>query len=493
MSQGYARKGMASSMPVSDHEPWQRPDEWLDFPVIPTDEQRIYMLVAVLNNGSNHFAFTCQGAYRVDWGDGNGWENVASNTSAEKNLAWADYAGNPTTAQGWRQALITVEPQDASNLTYFNLNDRHSALAVANNSGLLDLQISAPQLSTLWLSSSTVQVRHGWLQRVGIQGSTDLTTLQNAFRGLSGLVKIEGVEWTANVYDFVTCFYLCSSLLEIEFVTTSATATNFMFYGCQSLREVPEFDLSNCSSVANMFTNCSSLRSVPFFDLSLCNSTSNMFAGCNSLESVPLYDLSACTVTSSMFLNCYSLVSVPLFDLSSVTTAASMFQNCYSITTVPLFNLSNCTNTNNMFNSCLSLTEVPNFDLSASTNTSYMFNSCTSLTSLSLSLPATTSIIDFARSCTALRECHISDLGNVSTASTFAFASNSALESLTVGGLRYGINVASSQLQAAALDALYTSLGTAAGSQAIVVTNNPGTSGDTPTIATSKGWTVTGS
>lgn len=57
------------------------------------------------------------------------------------------------------------------------------------------------------------------------------------------------------------------------------------------------------------------------------------------------------------------------------------------------------------------------------------------------------------------------------------------------------VNVAGSQLTAAALDALYRSLpdrtGLAAG--AITVTGNPGTGADTPAIATAKNWTVTGS
>jgi hypothetical protein len=49
------------------------------------------------------------------------------------------------------------------------------------------------------------------------------------------------------------------------------------------------------------------------------------------------------------------------------------------------------------------------------------------------------------------------------------------------------------RLTGAALDALYTSLGTAAGAQTLTVTTNHGTVDDTPSIATAKGWTVSGS
>lgn len=57
-----------------------------------------------------------------------------------------------------------------------------------------------------------------------------------------------------------------------------------------------------------------------------------------------------------------------------------------------------------------------------------------------------------------------------------------------------GINVAGQQLTAAALNQMYTDLGTRrGGSAAIMVVGNPGTAADDPTIATAKGYTVFGS
>jgi hypothetical protein len=48
------------------------------------------------------------------------------------------------------------------------------------------------------------------------------------------------------------------------------------------------------------------------------------------------------------------------------------------------------------------------------------------------------------------------------------------------------------KLSAAALDEIYTNLPSATG-QTITVSGNYGITGDDPTIATAKGWTVTGS
>ena len=58
-------------------------------------------------------------------------------------------------------------------------------------------------------------------------------------------------------------------------------------------------------------------------------------------------------------------------------------------------------------------------------------------------------------------------------------------------GVKFSINVSGGKLSAAALNALYSNLATVT-SQTITVSGNWGAAGDDPTIATAKGWTVTG-
>ena len=147
-----------------------------------------------------------------------------------------------------------------------------------------------------------------------------------------------------------------------------------------------------------------------------------------------------------MFFNCYSLQSVPLFDTSAVTNMLGMFNNCYSLQFVPLFDTSAVTNMSNMFNTCVSLQSVPALDVSAvssSANFGSMFATCRSLVRIEAS--------DF----------------------------------------NYTFSVSGCKLGAVSLDEIYTNLPTVVG-QTITVTNNYGTAGDDPTIATAKGWTVTG-
>jgi hypothetical protein len=100
----------------------------------------------------------------------------------------------------------------------------------------------------------------------------------------------------------------------------------------------------------------------------------------------------------------------------------------------------------NMFASCVSLTAVPALVTTAvpiATNLSGMFTTCNSLARIQAK--------DF----------------------------------------KFTFSVAACKLSAVALDEIYTNLPVVVG-QTITVSNNYGTTGDDPTIATAKGWTVTG-
>jgi len=64
------------------------------------------------------------------------------------------------------------------------------------------------------------------------------------------------------------------------------------------------------------------------------------------------------------------------------------------------------------------------------------------------------------------------------------------LEEMIVPGLQNGFTIAGSNMGATALDAMFTSLGTASGTQTITITGNPGASSCTTSIATLKGFTI---
>jgi surface protein len=148
---------------------------------------------------------------------------------------------------------------------------------------------------------------------------------------------------------------------------------------------------------------------------------------------------------NAMFQTCYSLQSVPLFNTASVTNMGSMFYNCNSLQSVPLFNTASVTNMGSMFFNCHSIKEIPAFDCAAVTtgNFSNTFYACLSLASIKILNP------------------------------------------------KFSFSVAGCALSAAALNEIYGNLFNTTG-QTITVTSNYGTTGDDPTIATAKNWTVSG-
>ena len=71
------------------------------------------------------------------------------------------------------------------------------------------------------------------------------------------------------------------------------------------------------------------------------------------------------------------------------------------------------------------------------------------------------------------------------------FASCNSLSRIQASNFRFSFSVANCRLGATELNEIYTNLPVVVG-QTITVSNNVGTTGDDPTIATAKGWTVTG-
>ena len=207
------------------------------------------------------------------------------------------------------------------------------------------------------------------------------------------------------------------------------------------------------------------LKRVWIKELGAITSAAFLFANCNSLQSVHLFNTSSVTNMTNMFNNCNSLKTVPLFNTSSVTNMASMFINCYSIESVPLFNTSSVTNMSSMFLACRVLQSIPLFVTSTLTNSTSMFNVCQSLVSVSIN-------------------------GIALTTTTTMFTSCTSMQKIVLSGLSRGVSLLNCQLSATALNDFFTSLGTASGSQTIIVTGNPGASTCDTTIATSKGFTV---
>lgn len=424
----------------------------------------------------------------------------------------------------YKQAVVVITPNGGT-LTQVNLNVKHNQTGLQKYcSGWLELLIGGKDFNTTGITigstSGTNNLNYYQLQKVSAVSFGSQVNLTYMLNDCRALRTVDFGDSTANVTSMSYMFYYCTTLLVVPpfnmssvdvlgsmfqycfalvaagpFHIPSATSAYQMFSGCNALTTVslsgtssltdasymfqncaalvaaPFFDTSHVTLMASMFSNCPSLTTVPLYNTASVTSMNSIFGSCGSLETVPLFNTGSVTDMSSMFAYCNTLAAVPLFDTSHVTSMSSMFSNCGSLLGVPLFNTALVTSMVSMFANCYNLVTVPPFSTSGVTSMNGMFSGCSALTSV----PAMS-----AAGATA------------STSYNTMFSGCSNLSSIKMTGFKYTFSIFGCKLSGAALDALYTNLASVS-AQTITVTNNWGTATDTPSIATAKGWTVTGS
>ena len=283
--------------------------------------------------------------------------------------------------------------------------------------------------------------------------------------------------------------------------------------------------------MSSMFNSCNSLQSVPLFNTAAVIDMSSMFNYCYSLQTVPLFNTAAVTNMSSMFNGCYSIQSVPLFNTAAVTNMNNMFSNCSSLQTVPLFNTAAVTNMTTMFSTCYSLQTVPELTLTAITllanNNLSLGNATANSADANLGQVKLTGnrwtqtfqncklgaaqLDEMYTALATLNPAVTTVTGNGTTvtytvADRRAFVAGRTVTMTGIDPVAYNLTNATIVTVTAgtgntgtftvtnAATGTYVSGGVAAiqSDRTITVTGNPGVATDTPTIATNKGWTVTG-
>lgn len=221
-----------------------------------------------------------------------------------------------------------------------------------------------------------------------------------------------------------------------------------------------------------------SLQLVNFPSGSLTALTSCNFQQCRSLRGIqfPSGSLAALTGLQSSFRDMSSLqrIEFPSGSLVSVTTLEACFSGNQALREVvfPSGALASCITIRESFQNCESLQEItlPDLGTLGATGLQNTFNNCQSITKITFPT---------------------GKMGSVTTVST-PFGNCLNLREIVNCEIPVSFSLQNCMLDAANLDQVYTSLPTIT-SQTITVTGNVGTTGDTPSIATGKGWTVTGS
>jgi hypothetical protein len=504
MTQGLSTAVISPEQQAQPFVPWSRSPEWVPLVDPTVGTQGLCMLWAVWEGITNPVALTVSGAYTVDWGDGVGPVSYASGATAQKLLSWSDYSAGTLTSKGYRQAVITVAPQSGQLLTTVNTSVKNTTNTLPNlySTGLLDLVARLPNATSITFGAASGTVIHSMCEQVRVLGPTsdpspgrfvggagsgiagfpamrcfgDLdcagaTSLAYMFQNCYSLEKCGALTNTGSVTSVVWMFFNCSSLVELPTIDSFAAVTNMSAFasGCSRLRTVPLYNTSAVTNMLQAFYLCSSLTSVPTFNTSMVSNMGQAFRA-SGLRVAPLFDLGACTTADQMFYQCPSLVSIPAYNLPMCTALSDFANGCIALTSVgAMTNTGSVSSWLRAFSGCIGLQTLPMMNTSGATNMTAVVNLCSSLRSI----PAWN-----VANCTAFAS---------------AFTGCQSLESVLIVGSRYSMNFGSCSLSSAALDVIYTNLGTASGAQTITVTSNYGTTGDTPSIATAKGWTVTGS
>lgn len=158
-------------------------------------------------------------------------------------------------------------------------------------------------------------------------------------------IELDAEGYTKKMYEEGT------HKIYIENIDNISNCAN-MFYKCNQLIEVPEFNTKYVRNMESMFYECTKLETVPLFNTDKVNNMEYMFCGCENLISVPKFITTSVVNMKKMFCDCKKIKTIPKFDTTNVQDMTLMFELCKRLESVPLFVINEETNLKNMFYNC---------------------------------------------------------------------------------------------------------------------------------------------
>jgi hypothetical protein len=296
-------------------------------------------------------------------------------------------------------------------------------------------------------------------------------------------------------YSIEALAYGCTVLRSLPLNVPFPIIEAYQAFASAGLENANAIDTSECVNMGSLWQNAGAIRRVPLVSVAAATDLSYLFSSMTSLVHVPAINFGAAGVTkaaSYLFGSCVNLQSLPTIDGSMFADCASMFNGCQKLVTLDLINTAGITGVHSLFLSCYALVELPSgLDFSGVGGPFNNFvQGCLSLKRfIAPKGMGSSSLQGVFTNCSSLEKIHFGDASSIFFI-TGPLTSLPSLAEIEMVGLTASIDVSSCKLSSAALDALYTSLGSS--SNTVTVTGNFGTTGDTPSIATAKGWTVVG-
>jgi surface protein len=420
---------VAASRPANIN--YVRPSDYATIPAIDNTQQKIILLVHISNDNSNYVNFVIGTggvggpAFTVNWGDGTPVETFNNGTTScyhQYDYNDPDLNVNPTTSDGFKQAVVIIEPLEGKTIQDINFNVLPPGIFPAANvytQPIEEIYISAPNLALLTMGSS-VSTTPAYCRKtsyVNLLNSGNITSFSGLFRNMMELQRVD-IDKTSAITTTLNMFNSCFSLKTVNFTNnvnfSNLNSTSAMFSSCYSLVAAPMFETRNVLDMSSMFASCQSLLQVPLYNTAKVTNMVSMFNSCSSLITVPLFNTVLVANMQSLFTGCSSLTTVPFLNTGNVLNISGMFSNCAALKTVPLFNTIKVTDMSLFFSGCSSLITVPLFDTRAVTSMANMFSACSSLKSVPFfNTTNVTSMQNMFINCFSLTSVPLFDTGNV--------------------------------------------------------------------------------
>ena len=507
---------------------WSAPSDWIDISSVGSNE--INLLV---KEGSGiAFTVTTAGTFSINWGDGSVVNGLTSGIHQHQHTT-----GGTPCSLGYNTWKIRIYGA-SSDITAFRIS-KHAYTLNTQQPPVLSAVLNVPGVTdySYCFASPAYDFYCRYLLACDIRSFRDAATTSYMFSGCTAFASVTlPVSWGSNAttaYMFNNCACLRSVTLPASF--GSVLTTTYMFDYCYALTAVS--GLTSWGSNLNasyMFDRCSALTSVSlptawgsvtnvagmFYNNSILPSltlpsswgmvqiANAMFINCQALDSILLpVSWGSLTNANNMFQQCASLSAIALpSSWGNLSLVSGMFQNCYKLASFTLpSSWGSLTNTSWMFASCYSLSAItlPVSLGSSLSNAASMFNSCYNLKTINNYAFAGSNLVqanltDFVKDCDFLQIA----ISNGSLLSNFGLGSTTTNKSkinsvrlTNPGSLFVGnypeIDVSYSDLSAAALNLLFGDLPALSG-KTIKITGTTGAASCTRTIATAKGWAVSG-
>jgi hypothetical protein len=270
-----------------------------------------------------------------------------------------------------------------------------------------------------------------------------------------------------------------------------------MFHSCHTLQKGKIITSSTLSTSAyQAYTNARSMKSIDVFDVSGVTGANGryLFYDMRRLKTLPNFNFASATDLDHLARECYSLERVEITNssLPLVQDLYNSFTNCFSLKSVTFDNIPEVLTANRIFYNCYSL-KTMRITVPKATRIDYAFYNAMNMEKLEFNAPLATEASQAISGNTYGGRSRIHDIkGDFSSAvnNEQVFLNSYALRKLRAT-FTNNIYLQNLYLTGEGLNEFYTYLPTVSG-KTINVSNNRGRLYDDPTIATAKGWTVTG-